>query len=291
MKTINPSELGARAFYKHMTASVAPRPIAFASTVDAQGVVNLSPFSFFNYMGIDPPLLVFAPNRRSRDNADKHTALNIREVPEVVINLVDYAMVEQVSLASAEFERGINEFAKAGFTPLSSERVRPPRVKESPAQFECKVLEVREIGSMVLVIAEVVLAHFSEALFGEDGQIDQRRTDWVARMGADYYARATGEALFEVPRPQMGIGVDALPESIRTSRILTGNDLGRLGSVLQLPEQTEVQAYGQSDTIRTLYEDAVRGCQYFPDLLHHRARQLLAEGKVKEAWLTLLQVI
>lgn len=291
MKTIDPSELGARAFYKHMTASVAPRPIAFASTMDAQGVVNLSPFSFFNYMGINPPLLVFAPNRRSRDNADKHTALNIREVPEVVINLVDYAMVEQVSLASAEFERGVNEFTKAGFTPVPSERVRPPRVKESPAQFECKVLEVREIGSMVLVIAEVVLAHFSEALFGEDGQIDQRRTDWVARMGADYYARATGEALFEVPRPQMGIGIDALPESIRTSRILTGNDLGRLGSVLQLPEQAEVQAYGQSDTIRTLYEDAVRGCQYFPDLLHHRARQLLAEGKVKEAWLTLLQVI
>ncbi|GAB3178964.1 flavin reductase family protein [Telluribacter humicola] len=290
MKTIDPSELGARAFYKHMTASVAPRPIAFASTVDAQGVVNLSPFSFFNYMGIDPPILVFAPNRRGRDNAHKHTALNIREVPEVVINLVDYAMVEQVSLASAEFERGVNEFTKAGFTAIPSERVSPPRVRESPVQFECKVLEVKEIGSMVLVIAQVVLAHFSEALFSEDGQIDQRRTDWVARMGADYYARATGEALFEVPRPQMGIGVDALPESVRTSRILTGNDLGRLGSVLQLPEPTEVQAYGQSETIRTLYEDAVHGCQYFPDLLHRRAQQLLAEGKIKDAWLTLLQV-
>ncbi|HEV7348320.1 flavin reductase family protein [Telluribacter sp.] len=290
MKTIDPAALGARTFYKHMTASVAPRPIAFASTIDAQGNVNLSPFSFFNYMGIDPPLLVFAPNRRGRDNTHKHTALNVREVPEVVINMVTYSMVEQMSLASAEFERGVDEFVKAGFTPLASERVRPPRVQESPAQFECKVLEVKEIGSMVLIIAEVVLAHFSETLFGEDGQIDQRRTDWVARLGTDFYARAAGEALFEVPRPQMGIGVDALPESVRTSRVLTGNDLGRLGSVLQLPEPAEVQVFGQTETLRELREEARHGCQYLPDLLHRHAQLLLAEGKVQEAWLTLLQL-
>jgi flavin reductase (DIM6/NTAB) family NADH-FMN oxidoreductase RutF len=289
MKTIDPSELGARAFYKHMTASVAPRPIALASTVDAQGAVNLSPFSFFNYMGIDPPLLVFAPNRRGRDNTHKHTALNVFEVPEVVINLVTYDMVEQISLASAEFGRGVNEFVKSGLTPVPSERVRPPRVQESPVQLECKVLETKEIGSMVLVIAEVVLAHFSETLFGADGQIDQTRTDWVARLGADWYARASGAALFEVPRPQMGVGVDALPEAVRTSRILTGNDLGRLGSVLLLPGPEEVLSFGRTPTMLALREEAALGCQYLPDLLHRHAQALLQQGKVQEAWLTLLQ--
>lgn len=291
MKTIDPSEMGSRVFYKYMTASVAPRPVAFASTVDKAGNVNLSPFSFFNYMGIDPPIVAFAPNRRGRDNTYKDTALNIFEVPEVVINLVTYDMVQQISLASAEFERGVNEFEKAGFTALPSERIRPPRVKESPVQLECKVMEIREHGSMVLVLAEVILAHFSEELMDEHGQIDQRRTDWIARLGNDWYARANENALFEVARPQMGIGVDAMPERIRNSKILSGNNLGQLGSVLSLPDTAEISAFAKTGQMTEILEQAKYGCQYLPDLLHEHARKLLMVNKVKEAWLTLLQAV
>ena len=249
MKTIDPAQLGARAFYRYMTAAVAPRPIAFASTVDAAGNVNLSPFSFFNFMGIDPPILVFAPNRRGRDHSHKDTALNLFEVPELVINMVNYDMVQQMSLSSAEFERGVNEFAKAGFTMLPSEVVKPD----------------------------------------ESGQIDQTRTDWVARMGGDWYARASGDAMFEVPRPQYGIGVDALPESVRTSKILTGNNLGQLGSLMQYPSTEQIEDFGKTEMMRSLREEAGLGCQYFPDLLHIHARRLLEEGKISEALLTLLQ--
>jgi flavin reductase (DIM6/NTAB) family NADH-FMN oxidoreductase RutF len=291
MKTIDPSEIGSRVFYKYMTASVAPRPVALASTVDASGNVNLSPFSFFNYMGIDPPILAFAPNRRGRDNAHKHTALNIFEVPEVVINLVSYDMVQQISLASAEFERGVNEFEKAGFTALPSERIQPPRVKESPVQLECKVIEIKEHGSMVLILAEVILAHFSEELLDAQGQIDQRRTDWIARLGNDWYTRANHSALFEVARPQLGIGIDAMPEEIRNSKILSGNNLGQLGSVVTLPDQAEIRAFSQDPEIMEIREMAKYGCQYLPDLLHEHARKLLSINKVAEAWLTLLQSI
>ena len=289
MKTIDPTELGARAFYKYMTAAVAPRPIAFASTVDAAGNVNLSPFSFFNFMGIDPPILVFAPNRRGRDHSHKDTALNLFEVPELVINMVNYDMVQQMSLSSAEFERGVNEFAKAGFTMLPSEVVKPPRVAESPAQFECKVLEIKEIGTMVLVIAQVLRAHFYEGILDESGQIDQTRTDWVARMGGDWYARASGDAMFEVPRPQYGIGVDALPESVRSSKILTGNNLGQLGSLIEHPTNEQIEDFGKTEMMRSLREEAGLGCQYFPDLLHNHARKLLKEGKIFDALLTILQ--
>lgn len=289
MKTIDPAELGARAFYKYMTATVAPRPIALASTVDAAGNINLSPFSFFNMMGIDPPIVVFAPNRRGRDHSHKDTALNLFEVPEVVINMVTYDMVQQISLSSAEFERGVNEFDKVGFTMLPSEAVQPPRVAESPAQLECKVLEIKEIGTMVLVIAEVVRGHFSESILDAHGQINQTRTDWVARMGADWYARASGNALFEVPRPQYGIGVDALPGSARASKILTGNDLGQLGSLMVHPTQEQIEEYGKTEAMRSVREEARLGCQYFPDLLHNHARKLLAEGKVSDALLTILQ--
>ncbi len=288
MKTIDPADIGARPFYKYMTAAVAPRPIAFASTVDAAGKVNLSPFSFFNMMGIDPPILVFAPNRRGRDNYHKHTALNLMEVPEVVINMVTYDMVQQMSLSSAEYERGVNEFEKAGFTMQPSEVVKPPRVQESPVQLECKVLEIKEIGSMVLVLAEVLRGHFSESILDEHSQIDQTKTDWVARLGGDWYVRANGSALFQVPRPQYGIGVDALPERVRFSKILTGNDLGQLGSLINLPSQEEIKSAENTETIRSLREEARLGCQYFPDLLHQHARNLLGQGQVAEALLLLL---
>jgi flavin reductase (DIM6/NTAB) family NADH-FMN oxidoreductase RutF len=288
MKTLIPSELGARAFYKYLNSAVAPRPIAFASTVDAAGQVNLSPFSFFNVMGIDPPILVFAPNRRGRDNTHKHTALNLLEVPEVVINMVSYDMVQQMSLSSAEFEKGINEFEKAGFTMQPSELVKPPRVLESPAQFECRVLEIKEIGTMVLVIAEVLCGHFSGSILDENGQIDQTKTDWVARLGGDWYARTNAPALFEVPRPQYGIGVNALPENVRNSKVLTGNDLGQLGSLTEFPTVEEIQAFGTTETMLRLREEARLGCQYLPDVLHAHARQLLEKGQAREALLTVL---
>ncbi|MBU1822015.1 MAG: flavin reductase family protein [Bacteroidetes bacterium] len=288
MKSIDPTDIGARAFYKYLNSAVAPRPIAFASTVDAAGNVNLSPFSFFNVMGIDPPILVFAPNRRGRDNTHKHTALNLMEVPEVVINMVSYDMVQQMSLSSAEFEKEVNEFEKAGFTMHPSELVKPPRVQESPAQFECRVLEIKEIGTMVLVIAEVLRGHFSESILDENGQIDQTKTDWVARLGGDWYARAHGPALFEVPRPQYGIGVNALPESVRYSKILTGNDLGQLGSLTAFPTEEEIQVFGETEAMLTLREEARLGCQYLPDVLHAHAQHLLERGQVREALLTLL---
>ena len=289
MRTIDPVEIDSRTFYKYMTAAVAPRPIALASTIDRSGRVNLSPFSFFNMMGINPPILVFAPNRRASDHSRKHTALNVYEVPEVTINLVNSEMVQQISLASAEFERGVNEFEKAGFTPLNSLKILPPRVQESPAQFECKVIDIREYGSMTLIIVQVVLAHFAESILDMNGQIDQLHTDWVARLGGDWYLSRYAKQLFEVPRPKVGMGFDALPANIRHSTILTGNDLAQLACVGHMPNAESIAAFRSTVEIRDLLAEAAQGCQYLPDLLHTHAQQLLAQGKVSDAWLTLLQ--
>ncbi len=291
MLTLNPKDLEARVFYSYLTGTVAPRPIAFVSSIDKAGNVNLSPFSFFNIMGINPPLLVFAPNNRGRDGSKKDTTLNINDVPEVVINMVDYAMVHQMSLASVEFPRGVNEFIKSGFTPEPSLLVAPPRVKESPAQFECKVLEVREIGTMNLYICQIVMAHFSEHIIGENGKIDQRKTEWVARMGADWYAQVSEAAMFEVEKPntKIGIGYDAIPESIRLSKILTGNHLGQLGNIEVLPTKDEVSAFSQTPFMKDIFDQAINGCAYLDNLLHDAAQRLLAENKLKEAWLVLLQ--
>ncbi|GAB2650104.1 flavin reductase family protein [Emticicia sediminis] len=293
MLTLNPKELDSRVFYSYLTGTVAPRPIAFASTVDKMSNVNLSPFSFFNIMGINPPILVFAPNNRGRDGSKKDTTLNLEEeeVPEVVINMVDYAMVQQMSLSSVEFPRGTNEFIKAGFTEEKSILVKPPRVKESKAQFECKVLEIKQYGSMNLAICEVVLAHFSEEIIGENGKIDQQKTDWVARMGGDWYVRANEISMFEVEKPttKIGIGYDAIPANIRLSKILTGNHLGQLGNVENLPTQAEIEAYRATSTMQNIIEQIMYGCAFFDNLLHAEAARLLNENKVKEAWLVLLQ--
>lgn len=291
MKTVNPADLQPNEFYRYMIGTIGPRPIAFASTIDAAGAVNLSPFSFFNVFGYNPPTLVFAPSI-NRQGQKKHTLLNLEEVGEVVINIVNYAMVEQMSLASAEFERGINEFDKSGFTAVASDKVRPPRVAESPASFECVVKQILATGDGPgaghLVVCEVVMGHFHDAIFNEKGAVDPRQLDLVGRMGGDWYCRANGDALFEVGRPQVGIGVDALPAGIRSSAILSGNDLGKLGSFSVLPTADEVKAYRESGVLNDLVEEARNGCQYLPDLLHLRAKQLLADRKVKEAWLTLL---
>lgn len=297
MRTVNPADLAPNEFYRYMIGTVGPRPIAFASTVDAHGNINLSPFSFFNIAGYNPPTLIFIPTI-NRHGHKKHTLLNLEEVGEVVINMVNYAMVEQMSLTSAEFERGINEFEKGGFTAIPSDRVRPPRVAESPASYECLVRQIIPMnqraadspGAGHLVICEIVMAHFQEAIFDEKGLIDPHRIDLIGRMGADWYARAQGDAVFEVARPKVGIGVDTIPASIRNSTILSGNDLGKLGSFSTLPTPEEISAYKESGILNDVFDEARYGCQYLPDLLHLRAKKLLADNNVKEAWLTLLAI-
>ena len=297
--TIDPADLAPHEFYRLLNSAVAPRPIAFVSTVSADGHVNLAPYSFFNVFGFNPPILVFSPTR-NRHGHKKHSLLNVEEIPEVVINMVNYPMVEQTSLASAEFDRHVSEFKKAGFTEVKSERVRPPRVAESPVAFECLVRQVLPLGegdrairpgAGTLVICEVILAHVSEGMLTSAGAVDPNLMDLVGRLGADWYVRASKDALFEVARPQMGIGIDQIPAAIRHSAILTGNDLGRLGSVTVLPQADEIKAYRASGVLNELVDEARNGCQYLPDLLHFRAKQLLAENNVREAWLTLLSAL
>lgn len=279
MLTIDPQAVSVPVLHHYLQGAIAPRPIAFASTVDKEGNVNLSPFSFFNLFGTKPPTLIFSPNRRVRDATNKHTLENVQEVDEVVINMVDYAMVEQMSLASCEYPKGTNEFIKAGFTEVPSQKVKPPRVGESKAVFECKVKQIislgEEGGAANLIICEVILAHFSEGILDENGKIDQQKTDWVARMGGNWYARASGEAIFEVPKPstQRGIGVDMIPDFIKSNPLFTGNDLGRLGNIQQLPLTSEIQEF------RSLHHNS--------DLLQ-LAKQFLSAGKVHEAWLAIL---
>jgi len=275
MLSLNPKDMAARVFYSYMTTSIAPRPIAFASTVDADGNVNLSPFSFFNIVGIDPPLLVFSPNNRGRDNSKKNTTENIEAFPEVVINLVDYAMVQQMSLSSCEFPKGTNEFVKAGFTEQASVLVKPPRVKEAPVQFECKILEIKSYGTSNIAICEIVMAHIAENLLDEHGKIDQLKTDWVARMGADWYARITPEAMFEVPKPNvhLGVGVDSIPEFVKNSELFDGNDLGKLGNESNLPSEEDSKTY-----LLNLEEK--------PSLL--LAKALLDQNKIRDAWAVIL---
>lgn len=271
----------------YLLGAVTPRPIAFASTVDAAGNVNLSPFSFFNCFGANPPIVVFSPARRGRDNTTKHTLENLREVPEAVISIVTYDMVQQASLASTEYPRGVNEFVKAGFTEVSSTCVKPPRVGESPVAMECKVLQIIETGDQGaagnLVICEVVLMHIHERILDNDGRIDPWKLDAVARLGGDYYCRVQGDAIFKVPKPltTLGIGIDRLPGHIRQSRILTGNDLGMLANVETLPEPTPLSSDKISDEHRQALKQG-------PDAVHRLAQQYLAEGRVHDAWFVLM---
>jgi len=265
--------------------SVGPRPIAFASTIDKEGNPNLSPFSFFNVFSSAPPILIFSPSRRVRDNTTKHTLENILEVPEVVINVVNYAMVQQTSLSSTEYPKNVNEFEKAGFTAIESDIIKPMRVKESPVQFECKVNQVMALGNEGgagnLVFCEVIKIHVHDSILNDQKQIDPFKIDLVARMGGNWYCRANGNALFEVEKPltTMGIGVDALPHSIRYSPILTGNDLGKLGNVEALPNKEELKSFKDSEEFEIRQQSAVNS-----DFASHRiAKQLIAEGKTIEA--------
>jgi hypothetical protein len=274
-----------------LTGAIGPRPIAFASTINADGVPNLSPFSFFNVFSSNPPVLVFSPARRVRDNTTKHTLENVLVVPEVVVNIVNYDMVQQASLASTEYPEGVNEFVKAGFTELASEKIKPPRVKESPVQFECRVTDTiplgKEGGAGVLVLCEVLVMHIHESVL-HDGRIDQNKIKLVGRLGANWYSKGFDDALFEVAKPltTLGIGIDQLPPSIRLSAVLTGNHLGQLGNVEHLPDAASTLHYAQEMRL----EDALRGMNPTEKqtLQHKMAAHLLEHGKVEEAWKLLL---
>jgi len=241
MKTIDPKAVSTAALHGYMLGAVTPRPIAFASTIDSAGNVNLSPFSFFNVFSANPPIMIFSPARRGRDNTTKHTYENVLQVKQVVINIVNYDIVQQMSLSSTEYGKGVNEFEKAGLTPLASQSIKPPRVAESPVQFECRVNEVISLGTEGgagnLVICEVLKMHINEAVLDPDGKIDPVKLDAVSRMGGNWYGRAK-QGMFEVPKPlsRLGIGFDQLPEAIRTSKLLTGNDLAMLANVEVLPK-------------------------------------------------------
>lgn len=285
MITIDPKTIPVPKMHSYLLGAVVPRPIALASTIDAQGRVNLSPFSFFNVFSANPPILIFSPARRGRDNTTKHTYENVKEVPEVVINIVTYRMVDQVSLASCEYPRDVNEFVKAGLTELPSAVVRPPRVAESPVHFECRVNQVIELGqggaAGNLVICEVLRMHIDPAVTDPDGRINPYKLDAVARMGADYYLRAQGDNIFSVPKPneKLGIGIDALPESLRFSTVLTGSDLAKLANVERIPESD-----GVTVSLKEVQEAKQRGAE----ALHKLAQQALAKGDVSRAWQILL---
>lgn len=276
-----------------MLSAIAPRPIAFASTVDANGVPNLAPFSFFNAFGSKPPVVVFSPARRVRDNTIKHTLENIYETKEVVINAVSYSMVRQMSLASSEYPKGVNEFIKAGFTPLPSQLIKPFRVKESPVQMECKVLDVVETGmeggAANLIICEILLMHIDDSILNSEQKIDPDKIDLVARMGGDMYCRASGSAIFHVAKPlsMPGIGIDRLPAQIRNSDILTGNNLGQLGNVSKLPEDSDIEEFKNRKSTIALLESLQDKGKIDSNKLHNAARSLLDEEKVEDALLLL----
>ncbi|MDH3795259.1 MAG: flavin reductase [Flavobacteriaceae bacterium] len=287
-RSIVPSEVSTKLLHGYLLGAVGPRPIAFASTVDLDGNPNLSPFSFFNVFSANPPILIFSPARRVRNNTTKHTLQNAEETYEVVINIVDYAMVHQMSLSSTEYPAGVNEFIKSGLTMLPSEEVKPFRVAESPVQFECKVIRIEALGGEGgagnLIICEVVKIHINEKILSEAGSIDPLKIDQVARMGGNWYTRAVS-GLFEVPKPlsALGIGVDAIPEGIRDSHVLTGNDLGRLGNIEKLPAQQEIDDHLASD-------DELRRLLNARDnaKIHARAKNYLKENDVLSAWKVLL---
>ncbi len=278
MLTIDPKEIPVPKLHHYLLGGVGPRPIALASTVDKDGNPNLSPFSFFNVFSANPPIMVFSPARSGRTGATKNTFDNVKETREVVINVVTYAIVQQVSLASSPYEKDIDEFIKSGLTPVASDLIKPFRVKESPVQFECKVNDIIELGQNGgagnLVICEVVKIHINEKVLDENDMIDQQKIDLVSRMGGNWYCRADQHAMFEVAKPitTIGIGVDAIPEPIRNSTVLTGNELGLLGSVEQIPTKEEVDAF-----------------HYDGNKPHQDAHVLLKQGRVTEAWKVLLK--
>jgi len=286
LKDLKPAER-----QNYLQHAIAPRPICFASTIDKDGYVNLSPFSFFNLFSSNPPIVIFSPARRVRDNTTKHSLENVLEVPEVVINIVDYDMVQQTSLTSCEYPKGVDEFLKAGFTSEPATLVKPPMIKESKVKLECKVIEVKTLGTEGgagnLVIAEVLRMHIDESILNEQKMIDQQKLHHVARLGGDWYCKVDETNLFKVEKPntQLGIGVDILPESVRHSKILTGNNLGQLANVHEMPV---VDPSFTDDKVKNIVQYYSINPDEMEAELHKYAKELLDSGKVKEAWQVLL---
>jgi flavin reductase (DIM6/NTAB) family NADH-FMN oxidoreductase RutF len=293
MKTLDIALLSPLEKQQWLQSAIAPRPICFASTIDKAGNVNLSPFSFFNLFSTNPAVVIFSPSRRVRDNTTKHTLHNVLEVPEVVINIVDYDMVHQTSLASCEFPKGANEFEKAGFTMEPATIVQPPMIREAKVKFECKVLEVKSLGNEGgagnLIIAEVTRMHTDESILNSEGKIDPRKLHLVARLGGDWYCKVDESNLFIVEKPntKLGIGVDSLPINIRNSNILTGNNLGQLANVNEMPV---VDPSFEDDKLKNIFQYYSLSPDTMEEELHAYAKELLDEGKVKEAWQVLLSV-
>lgn len=294
MRTIGPKDKPLADFHNMLLTAIAPRPICFASTIDKEGNLNLSPFSFFNVFGSNPTTLIFSPARRVRDNTIKHTLENVMATNEVVINMVNYSMVQQMSLASCEYPKGVDEFVKSGFTAIPSELVKPMRVKESPVQFECKVREIVETGNEGgagnLVVCEILLMHIADEVLTATGGIDQQKLDLVARAGYDYYVRVN-DGLFEVPKPNknLGMGVDQLTESIRLSKILTGNDLGMLANELTLPDSDSIEVFKRMNkNLQKIHLDYGQDKHQLEYQLHQLAHAYLEQNKPVEAWKVLL---
>ena len=286
LKEIKPTDV-----QNYLQHAIAPRPVCFASTIDKEGLVNLSPFSFFNLFSSNPPVVIFSPARRVRDNTTKHTLQNVLEIPEVVINIVDYDMVQQTSLASCEFPKGSNEFIKAGFTMQPATLVKPPMIKESKIKMECKVIEVKPLGTEGgagnLVICEVMVMHIDESILDEHNKIDQTKIHHIARLGGDWYCKVDENSLFKVAKPntQLGIGVDALPEDIRNSKILTGNNLGQLANVNEMPF---IDPAFYDDKLKNIIQYYSINPTEMDIELHRYAKELLDAGKVHDAWQVLL---
>ncbi len=284
MLTINPRNIEISKLHGYLLSAVAPRPIALASTLDENGNSNLSPFSFFNVFSANPPILIFSPARRVRDNTTKHTLENIKKVKEVVINVVNYDIVHQTSLASTEYDKSVDEFEKAGFTKLKSDIVKPFRVAESPVQFECKVNDIIELGNKGgagnLIICEVVCLHIDESILDKNNTIDQVKLDLVARAGGSFYSRAK-DTFFEIPKPlsTKGIGVDTLPDNIKNSLVLTGNNLGMLGNIEKLPSQNDVDKF---------MKDNLKYVGVKLNEKHKFAQEFLKKNDIDSAWKVLL---
>lgn len=290
MISVDPSTLSTVKVQAILQAAVAPRPIAFASTVNAQGQVNLSPFSFFNVFSAAPPILIFSPARRVRDNTTKHTLDNVLAVPEVVISVVSFGMVQQMSLSSTEYPAGVNEFEKSGFTMMPSQVIKPPCVKEAPVNFECTVEQVISLGDQGgagnLILSKVQRIHMADWALNADQQLDQHKLDLVARLGGNWYCRASGDALFEVEKPlsTLGVGVDRIPQSFRNSPVLTGNQLGRLGNVESLPDSDALKEFIQSGERELLLQ-----AEKDSDFAEHRVvMHLVKQGMIAEAWKVML---
>ena len=281
--SIDPKEISVSELHGHLLSAVAPRPIALASTINRKGEINLSPFSFFNVFSANPPVMIFSPSRRGRDNTVKDSFVNLKEVPEVVINIVNYSMAHQMSLSSTEYSKDVNEFLKSGLTQLESDKILPPRVSESPVAFECRVDDIIELGQEGgagnLVLSRVVKMHIDLDYMGADGKIDTEKMDLIGRMGGMWYTRASGKSLFQIQKPssKKGIGVDALPEDVKNSPVLTGNDLGRLGNIGALPTEKEIFNITSNYNLSAIIE------RNNISEIHTKARDLIRENKVEKA--------